>query len=114
MCRLQPTPEPSARLSFGKESLDRALSLVETLRIPTSRSSSIRWGGRIIAKVNSRTRSLESAAQKQPNSAVIHYRLGMSYAGAGMQDKAGGHLKRAATLEPDGTPLKESIQAAMK
>lgn len=99
-----------------KESLDRALSLVETLRntnVPQFLDT-VGWAHYRKGQFKDAIATLESAAQKQPNSAVIHYHLGMSYAGAGMQDKAAEQLKLAATLEPDGTPLKESIQAAMK
>jgi hypothetical protein len=46
--------------------------------------------------------------------ASVHYHLGMSYAAAGQSDKAADQLKTALNLEPDGTPLKESIRSAMK
>jgi hypothetical protein len=38
----------------------------------------------------------------------------MSYAALGQTDKAAEQFKAASALEPDGTPLKASIQSAMK
>ena len=58
--------------------------------------------------------TLEAAAAKVPNAAVVHYHLGMSYAAAGQSEKAAEQLKTALALEPDGTALKESIRSAMK
>jgi hypothetical protein len=48
------------------------------------------------------------------DSAAFHYHLGMSYAANGNADKAAEQYKTALALEPDGTPLKANIQAAMK
>jgi tetratricopeptide (TPR) repeat protein len=58
--------------------------------------------------------TLENALPKLPNLAAVHYHLGMSYAAAGQSEKADEQLKAASALEPDGTPLKESIRAAIK
>ena len=57
---------------------------------------------------------LEPLLTKLPNSAAMHYHLGMSYAASGDAQKAGEQFKAAQSLEPDGTPLKASILAAMK
>ncbi len=99
-----------------QQSLDRALSLADILKntnVPQFLDT-VGWAQYRKGLFKDAITTLESAAQKQPNIAVIHYHLGMSYAGAGMPDKAAEQLKLAATLEPDGTPLKESIQAAMR
>ena len=56
---------------------------------------------------------LENAATKLPSLAAVHYHLGMSYKGAGAPDKAAEQFKIALGLEPDGTPLRKNIVAAM-
>ncbi len=38
----------------------------------------------------------------------------MSYDATGQSEKAKEQFKKALALEPDGTPLKDSIRAAMK
>ena len=38
----------------------------------------------------------------------------MSYAAVGQTEKAAEQFKAALALEPDGTPLKDMIRAAMK
>ena len=58
--------------------------------------------------------TLEAAQTKMPDQAVIRYHLGMSYAAVGQADKAAEQFKAALALEPDGTPLKDMIRAAMK
>ena len=49
-----------------------------------------------------------------PDSAVVHYHLGMSYSAIGEAEKAADQFKTALGLEPDGTPLKNNIRSAMK
>jgi cellulose synthase operon protein C len=58
--------------------------------------------------------TLEAVEAKLPNLAAVHYHLGMSYAATGQAEKAKDQLNKAFSLEPDGTPLKESIRSAMK
>jgi tetratricopeptide (TPR) repeat protein len=99
-----------------KESLDRAFSLVEALKnsnVPQFQDT-LGWAQYRRGDYKSSIATLESAAAKLTNSAVVHYHLGMSYAAAGQPDKSAEQLKTALTLEPDGTALKESIRAAMK
>ena len=57
---------------------------------------------------------LEAAQAKLPNSAAVHYHLGMSYAASGQPEKAADQFKSALVLEPDGTEFKERIRSAMK
>ncbi|MBR0697786.1 tetratricopeptide repeat protein [Bradyrhizobium lablabi] len=99
-----------------KPSLDRALSLAETLKnsnVPQFLDT-VGWAQYRRGQFKEAIATLEPAAQKLPNLAAVHYHLGMSYAAAGMQDKAAEQLNKAMSLEPEGTALKESIQAAMK
>jgi pentatricopeptide repeat protein len=56
---------------------------------------------------------LENAATKLPTLAAVHYHLGMSYKATGETEKAKEQFKIALDLEPEGTPLKQNIRAAM-
>jgi lipoprotein NlpI len=49
-----------------------------------------------------------------PELAAVHYHLGMSYAAVGRADLAKEQFQKALTLEPDGTPLKNEIRAAIR
>ena len=44
----------------------------------------------------------------------LYLALMVVHAATGMSDKAAEQLKKALDLEPDGSPLKDSIRAAMK
>lgn len=99
-----------------KPSIDRAAVLAEALKesnVPQFLDT-LGWAKYKQGDFQSAIATLEIAAGKLPNLAAIHYHLGMSYAGAGQRDKAEAAFKTALTLEPDGTPLKENIRAAMK
>ena len=52
--------------------------------------------------------TLEGAAAKVPDLAAVHYHLGMSYAAAGLPEKSAEQLKKALSLEPDGTARRAS------
>lgn len=99
-----------------KESLDRAFSLSETIKdsgLPQVQDT-LGWVRYKQGDLKGAISTLETAAAKSPNLAAVQYHLGMSYAAAGERDKAAIALKKAFDLEPDGTPLKESIRSAMK
>jgi len=99
-----------------KESLDRAFSLAENLKSSTVPQFQDTYGWAQFKKGDSKTAvaTLEAAQDKLPNLAAVHYHLGVSYAATGKSDKAAEQFKKALDLEPDGTPLKDSIRAAMK
>jgi Flp pilus assembly protein TadD len=99
-----------------KESLDRASSLSEALKnsnVPQFQDT-LGWAQYRRGEFKNAISTLEAAAAKVPNAAVVHYHLGMSYAAAGHSEKAAEQLKTALSLEPDGTALKESIRSATK
>jgi Flp pilus assembly protein TadD len=99
-----------------KESIDRALSLADALKnsnLPQFQDT-LGWAQYRRGDYKSSISTLEAAAAKLPNMAAVRYHLGMSYAATGAADKADEQLKAAFALEPDGTPLKESIRSAMK
>jgi tetratricopeptide (TPR) repeat protein len=99
-----------------KASLDRAFSLADALKnsnVPQFQDT-LGWVQYRQREFKNAIATLEAAAAKAPNLAVIHYHLGVSYAADGQPEKAGEQLKMALALEPDGTALKESIRAAMK
>jgi cellulose synthase operon protein C len=97
------------------QSLSRALSLAETLKganLPQFQDT-LGWAQYKQGNFKDAIATLEPAAAKQPNLAALRYHLGMSYAAAGQKDKAIEQFKAALALEPDETPLKKSIQAAL-
>jgi cellulose synthase operon protein C len=99
-----------------KQSLDRALSLAETLKsadVPQFKDT-YGWAQYRQGNYNAAIAALEAAVAKLPNLAAVHYHLGMTYAAAGDPEKAAEQLKTALNLEPDGTALHESIRSAMK
>ena len=99
-----------------KESLNRAISLAEALKgsaVPNLMDT-YGWAQFKKGDVKTAVSTLEAAVAKLPNSATVHYHLGLSYAAAGQSDKAAEQFKKALDLEPDGTALKESIRSAMK
>ena len=99
-----------------KESLKRALALAERLRgsnVPQYEDT-YGWAQYKQGDYKSALSTLEAAQTKMPDQAVIRYHLGMSYAAVGQADKAAEQFKAALALEPDGTPLKDMIRAAIK
>ena len=99
-----------------KESLDRAISLAEKLKSSAVPEFLETYGWAEFKKgdLKAAVSTLEAAEAKLPNLAAVHYHLGMSYSAAGQTDKAAEQFKKALDLEPDGTPLKDSIRSAMK
>lgn len=99
-----------------KPSIDRAYELAEKLKGSNAPQLLDTWGwaqykhGDVKAAVT----TLETAAAGATSLAAVHYHLGMAYAATGQTEKAAERFKTALSLEPDGTPLKESIRAAMK
>jgi cellulose synthase operon protein C len=56
---------------------------------------------------------LEDAATGLPNSALVHYHLGMSYIAVGQNANAIEQLKKALALEPNNTDMNTKVQAAL-
>jgi tetratricopeptide (TPR) repeat protein len=102
--------------STDKETLNRALSLAEKLKGATVPQFQDTYGWAQFKKgdVQNAVATLEVAQEKLPNIAAVRYHLGMSYAAIGQSDKANEQLQKALALEPDGTPLKDSIRAALR
>jgi tetratricopeptide (TPR) repeat protein len=99
-----------------KESLSQAFALAERLKstnLPQFEDT-VGWAQFKKGNYKAAVSTLEAALAKQPNLAAVRYHLGMSYAATGQTDKAAEQFKAASALEPDGTPLKASIQSAMK
>jgi cellulose synthase operon protein C len=99
-----------------KETLNRALSLVEGLKSSTVPQFQDTYGWAQFKRGDAKNAvmTLEAAQEKLPNVAAVRYHLGMSYAATGQPDKATEQFQKALALEPDGTSLKENIRAAMK
>jgi tetratricopeptide (TPR) repeat protein len=98
-----------------KESLNRALALSDSLRnaeLPQYQDT-FGWAQYMRGDYKSAVSALENAAAKLPNLAAIHYHLGMTYKATGAGDKADEQFKMALKLEPEGSPLRESIRAAL-
>lgn len=99
-----------------KPSLERAFELSEKLKssnVPQFQDT-LGWAQYKRGDVKGAIATLEAAVAGVSNLAAVHYHLGMSYAAAGQAEKAAERFKTALSLEPDGTPLKDSIRSAMK
>lgn len=99
-----------------KPSLERAFELSEKLKssnVPQFQDT-FGWAQYKRGDFKGAIATLEPASASMPNLAAVHYHLGMSYAAAGQTEKATERFKTAFSLEPDGTPLKDSIRSAMK
>ena len=99
-----------------KPSLERAFELSEKLKssnVPQFQDT-LGWAQFKRGDVKGAIATLEPAVAGASNLAAVHYHLGMSYAADGQTQKAAERFKTALSLEPDGTPLKDSIRAAMK
>ena len=99
-----------------KESVDKAVALADKLKgasLPQFQDT-YAWAQFKKRDYKTAVKTLESVETKMPDSAVVHYHLGMSYSAIGETDKAADQFKTALGLEPDGTPLKDSIRSAMK
>ena len=99
-----------------KANIDKAVALADRLKAVNLPQFQDTYGWAQFKKGDYKTAVaiLEPVVAKMPNSAVMHYHLGMSYAAGGDAQKAMEQFKIAQSLEPDGTPLKASILAAMK
>jgi cellulose synthase operon protein C len=98
-----------------KDSLNRALVLSDELKntnVPQFQDT-LGWAQFKRGDYKAAASVLENAATKLPTLAAVHYHLGMSYKATGAMDKAEEQFKIALGLEPEGTPLKQSIRAAM-
>ncbi|MBT1515621.1 tetratricopeptide repeat protein [Bradyrhizobium sp. SRL28] len=99
-----------------KPSLERAFELSEKLKssnVPQFQDT-FGWAQYKRGDFKGAIATLEPAAASMPNLAAVHYHLGLSYVAAGQTEKAAERFKTAFSLEPDGTPLKDSIRSAMK
>ena len=99
-----------------KQSLERASALSEKLKsapLPQFQDT-VGWAEFKRGDLKSAIATLESVVEKTPNLAAARYHLGMSYQATGQGEKAAEQFKMALSLEPDGTPLKENIKAALK
>lgn len=97
-------------------SIQRAMTLADNLKTATVPQFQDTYGWVLYKRGDFSTSVsvLEAAQAKLPKAASVHYHLGMSYAGTGQSDKAEAQLRTALELEPDGTPMKQSIRAALK
>ena len=99
-----------------KTSVDRAAALADKLKssnVPQFLDT-VGWAQYKQGDIKAALSTLEAAVAKLPDLAALRYHLGMVYAAAGSPDKSAEQLKQALSLEPDGTPLKDSIRAAMR
>ena len=99
-----------------KESVDKAVALADKLKgasLPQFQDT-YAWAQFKKGDYKTAVKMLEAVETAMPESAAVHYHLGMSYSAIGDKDKAAEQLKTALGLEPDGTPLKDNIRSAMK
>jgi cellulose synthase operon protein C len=99
-----------------KQSIDRAIALTEKLKasaVPQFEDT-VGWAQYKKGDTQGAVATLEAAVTKLPNLAAVHYHLGMSYTATGKADQAKEQFEKALELEPDGTPLKSNIRAALK
>ena len=99
-----------------KKSLAQAAALAERLKSSNVPQfvDTVGWSQFKAGDFKQSVATLEAAEAKAPNIATIRYHLGMGYASTGQAEKAAEQFKAALALEPDGTPLKDMIRAAMK
>ena len=99
-----------------KDSLNQALALSNELKntnVPQFQDT-FGWAQYKRGDYKAAASVLENAAIKLPTLAAVHYHLGMSYKATGETEKAKEQFKIALDLEPEGTPLKQSIRAAIE
>ena len=99
-----------------KDSVDRGIALAEKLKGATLPQFQDTYGWAQFKKGDPEAaiKVLEPIQTQMQASSAFHYHLGMSYAANGEADKAAEQYKKALAIEPDGTPLKTNIIAAMK
>jgi cellulose synthase operon protein C len=98
-----------------KDSLNQALALSNELKnsnVPQFQDT-FGWAQYKRGDYEAAASVLENVAIKLPTLAAVHYHLGMSYKATGETEKAKEQLKIALDLEPEETPLKQNIRAAM-
>jgi cellulose synthase operon protein C len=98
-----------------KNSLNRAFALSDELKntnVPQFQDT-FGWAQYKRGDYTAAVSVLENAAAKLTANAAVHYHLGMSYKATGATGKAEEQFKIALDLEPEGTPLKQNIRAAM-
>jgi len=98
-----------------KDSLNRALALSAQLKdsnVPQFEDT-FGWAQYKRGDYKMAISVLENAVAKNAKLPALHYHLGMSYKADGQMDKAAEQFKTALNLEPDETPLKQTIRAAM-
>ena len=98
-----------------KASLDRAQLLAASLRkseVPQFKDT-LGWVSYRQGDFKTAVPLLEAAATALPNIALVHYHLGMSYAGLGQFTKASEQLKLALARSPDAD-LEAEIKGEMK
>lgn len=98
-----------------KASLERAESLAASLQdsqIPQFKDT-LGWVYNRQGDFKASVPLLEEASASLPNSALVHYHLGMSYIGVGQFAKASDQLKQALSQTSDGD-LQTKIKAGLK
>jgi predicted Zn-dependent protease len=98
-----------------KESLDRAYAVAAPLTkspVPNFKDT-LGWLNYRRGDYRSAIPLLEDAADALPNTALVHYHLGMSYIAVAQSEKALEQLKKASALEPNNADLNAKVQAAL-
>ena len=98
-----------------KESLERAYAIAAPLAqspVPNFKDT-LGWLNYRRGDYRNAIPLLEDAAKALPNTALVHYHLGMSYIAAGQSEKALEELKKASALEPNNAELSAKVQAAL-
>src|SRR5664280_260128 len=98
-----------------KESLDRAYTIAAPLMkspVPNFKDT-LGWLNYRRGDYRSAIPLLEDAADALPNTALVHYHLGMSYIAVAQSEKALEQLKKASALEPNNADLNAKVQAAL-
>ena len=98
-----------------KESLDRAYAIAAPLTkspVPNFKDT-LGWLNYRRGDYRNAIPLLEDAANALPNTALVHYHLGMSYLAVAQSEKALEQLKKASALEPNNADLNAKVQAAI-
>jgi tetratricopeptide (TPR) repeat protein len=98
-----------------KESLDRAYAVAAPLTkspVPNFKDT-LGWLNYRRGDYRNAIPLLEDAADALPNTALVHYHLGMSYLAVAQSEKALEQLKKASALEPNNADLNAKVQAAL-
>ena len=98
-----------------KESLDRAYAIAAPLTkspVPNFKDT-LGWLNYRRGDYRNAIPLLEDAVSALPNTALVHYHLGMSYLAVAQSEKALEQLKKASALEPNNADLNAKVQAAL-